>query len=443
MSPFSQKETKATKKTWHSKSRSVTRSIAPDLSRVPFQPSLSSFPSVKFFFLALTTLLSAEPGAKLIVPEPEAWTGQRLPLFVELRAEGSFKGAASFDLPEIPKTVIIKIGSPILSSETQGDTEYFVQRHEFALFSQSKGLIQLPSITARFSHLKGYTGPTFDASEKTEATTLTINRPPNSDSLGFIVTTPSLAIEESWDPSPGPLETGAVLKRNIVQRANQMTGIALKPAPTPDIEGIRTYPGSPEVTDKTERGTFLGERRETVTYLVQQAGLHTLPEIRIDWWNPSTQKLERQTLPSVTFTATAPPAPPARPSRKYLAWLIVPISLALLAFANRERIPIKARALYQRLDPPSNRAKRRFLSACHQNDPTTTRRRWEELRKFRPDADLSDQLRAEVTILLELEFGRSPSSQAWSGQALAEAYNMNFSELLKARTPSALPNLNP
>ena len=409
--------------------------------QLPF-PIKTSFPSVKLIFLALTTLLSAEPGAKLIIPEPEAWTGQRLPLFIELRAEGSFKGAASFDLPEIPKTVIIKIGSPILSSETEGDTEYFVQRHEFALFSQSNGSIQLPPITARFSHLKGYTGPTFDASEKTEAAKLTINRPPNSDSLGFIVTTPSLEIEESWDPTPGPLETGTVLKRTIVQRANQMTGIALKPAPTPEIDGIRTYPGSPEVTDKTERGTFLGERRETVTYLVQQAGLHTLPEIRFDWWNPSTQKLESQTLPSVTFTATAPPAPPAKPSRQSLLWLLLPISLVLLAFIYRQQISNKARALHELLDPPPNKAQRRFLASCRQNDSATARRRWEELRKFHPDAELSDELKRELTRLLELEFGKSPESQVWSGQALAKAYQ-SASGPLESTKPPALPSLNP
>ncbi|MEP6167152.1 MAG: hypothetical protein ABJ208_00455, partial [Rhodopirellula bahusiensis] len=40
------------------------------------------------------------------VPTPKAWVGQRLPFSVQVRAPGSFVGATSFSLPQIPRTVI-------------------------------------------------------------------------------------------------------------------------------------------------------------------------------------------------------------------------------------------------------------------------------------------------------------------------------------------------
>ena len=129
----------------------------------------------------LPMTLSAAPAVKLDVPKTEAWTGQRLPFFIELRAAGSFSGTPSFDLPQIPGTVILKLGSPVLGSRTEGDAEVFTQRHEFALFSQSNGSVELSPITVRFSHRKGYTGPSFDESLQTESAVLTIQRPPGSE----------------------------------------------------------------------------------------------------------------------------------------------------------------------------------------------------------------------------------------------------------------------
>ncbi|MEP4079620.1 hypothetical protein [Haloferula sp.] len=366
-----------------------------------------------------------------------------MPLFIEIRTNGTFSGAASFDLPEIPRTVIIKIGSPVISSENEGDTEFFTQRHEFALFSQADGTLKLPPITARFSHHKGYSGPTFDTSTDTEAATLTIRRPPDSSDLGFLVTTDSLDIEESWDPTPGPLETGAVLKRTIVQRAEQLTGIALKPAPTPEIDGIRTYPGNPEVSDKTERGEFLGERRETVTYLVQQPGLHTLPEIRFDWWNPATETLESLTLPAVSFSATAPPPPPVKPSPARFLWLIIPVAFLIIIIALRGKILNLLRSLHDWIDPPPRRAAREFIKACKTNKPVEAASAWSHYRRIQTKIALTDDLKEEIRSLHSQLYGPSEGSSGWSGQALATAFQQSLKNRAGPLRPDHLPQLNP
>ncbi|MFC7338786.1 hypothetical protein ACFQY0_16440 [Haloferula chungangensis] len=413
--------------------------------RFPDQiPSLmGSLVSLLLFLFVPTIGLAAEPGATLVIPKKEAWTGQRVPIFIELRAEGSFKSSASFDIPEIPQTVVIKVGNPVLSSETDGGNEVFVQSHEFALFSQASGNIEFPPITARFSHTKGYTGPVFDASYQTESVTLTLKRPPNSESLGFLVTTDSLTIEETWDPKPGPLETGAVLKRTIVQRASQQTGIALKPAPTPEIEGIRTYPATPKVSDKTERGTFLGERRETITYLVQQPGLHTLPEIRFDWWNPSTETLESKTLPAITFTATAPPTPPAKPSPLRYLWLVpVVIVLGLAAFYRRS-IASGLHELHDRIDPPQRRAARQFVKACRSNDPAASIAAWNHFRQFDSEIISSVALKEELGRLNSMIYGIPKNQQEWTGEALARAFRQSQHHPAQADHVSQLPELNP
>lgn len=390
----------------------------------------------------LVTATLAEPSVRLELGKPEAWTGERLNFSIELRADGTFDGAPSFDLPEVPGTVIFKLGNPVLGSLNEDGTEYFTQRHHFALFSQADGTVELPPVTVRFAHKKGYTGPSFDESLETRPARLTIRRPPGSAGLGFLVTTDSLDIEESWDPQPGPVEVGAVFKRRIVQRADNLSGIALAPAPAEAPEGVRFYPGDPTVKDTGDRGSLSGERSETLTYLVQQAGLHTLPAIRYDWWNPATRKLESKTLPEVSFTATAPPPPPATPSPMRFLWLLPAAVAAVLAGLFRHRLAAAARQLRDRFDPPPRRAARSFLRACHHDDPAAASREWSRLRALRPDLTTSAELEARLLELQRCRFGPAAGAK-WSGRPLAAAYRGLPVARASATPAHGLPPLNP
>jgi hypothetical protein len=92
-------------------------------------------------------------------PDAKAWVGQRVPFYVELRATGSFAGVANFDLPQLPGTIIMKIGNPVVSSQEIEGQSWFVQTHEFALFSQKPGRLDMPAFAVRFSSRDGFTGP--------------------------------------------------------------------------------------------------------------------------------------------------------------------------------------------------------------------------------------------------------------------------------------------
>ena len=425
--------------------KGFSQSIAKDARcRMPFVRSLTPSRSLRVFAgLFISTLAAiADPSARLETPTTEAWTGQRIPFFIELRAPGSFDGAPSFDIPRMPQSVVLRIGNPVLGSITEGDIEYFTQRHEFALFSQARGEIELPSITARFSHKKGYTGPSYDATVKVPAASFAIRRPPGSEDLGFVVTTKSLEIDEHWAPEPGPVETGAVFKRTITQNASELTGIALAPASTDPIEGLRIYAGEPEVTDRHDRGQLEGERTELVTYLVEEPGRHSLPEIVFRWWNPETETLESTTLPAVRFTATAPPAPPPPPSPpRFLVPLLILILLTA-AFHYRSSLMTATSRLRDFLDPPARRASRRFVRACRRNDAPVAIRAWANVRPNLSSSVLHSDLQIELPNLQRQLYGRGPATP-WSGTRLADAYLAAESGDDPVSVSDALPPLNP
>lgn len=405
--------------------------------------------------LAIVLLLATGAVRAEVAPvtayasQTSAWVGQRLSFYIELRARGTFQGTASFDLPRIPRTLLIKIGEPLVSSkQLEGDT-WFVQQHEFALFTQQAGTLRVPAINVRFARREGYTGPASDVQVQSPALELEIRRPPGSDDIDFLITTESLDVTETWEPVPGPAKVGATFKRSIVQRAAQVPGMALAPAPDTSPEGIRVYPGGAETNDKLTRGEFLGERRETITYLVQKPGIIELPAIDHVWWNPKTEELQSKTLPAVTFEVVATTAgTAAKPlsAGNALAWLLATILILAAGIWQRLRLASWAKQYWYRLNPPDSVAARKLLRACRDNDAAAAEAAWVEwrnnrVRSFRP----SPELQAALLELQRCLFGPSVATTVWRGNALAHA----FKSLLGATTNDAraatadLPSLNP
>lgn len=387
-------------------------------------------------------------------PEAKAWTGQKLSLIVELRSRGSFAGSASFSIPQVPGSLIIKLDSVVVSSEQIEGEEWFVQTHEFALFSQRTGPLQIPEFPVRFGRRDGFDGPVEELETSIPSIGVEIERPPGSEGIAFLITTESLAVSESWDPQPNetpdPIEIGTIFKRRIVQQADGMTGMALIPAPLEAPDGIRVYPPKAETSDRTERGEFRGERRETLTYLMEKPGTLTLPEIRYTWWNPKQQQLETKTLPAIEIEVAAPPSSADSSGGRQLSpwWLAAATTLllGLLWWWQRSRIARSGRALWQRWHPPARVAERQLIRACHRADPAAAWAAWFQWNLVSPAVpSLNETLESEITSLQRHLFGPDPGMQAWDATALARAFRdqlqLSHRDPLRSKR-SVLPELN-
>jgi hypothetical protein len=402
-------------------------------------------------FIAVIGLARADIAPVTVnVPSPKAWTGQRLPFYVELRARGSFAGSSTFDLPQLSGTVLLKIGSPVVGSEEADGETWFVQTHEFALFSQKTGTLDVPAFPVRFSSREGFTGPVSDVQAQSPAFTIEIQRPPASESIGFLITTESLDLSETWEPTPGPAEVGAVFKRTIVQSASQVPGMALAPAPAVAPDGIRVYFGNATLNDRLERGDFLGERRETITYLMQKPGTLELPALTYVWWNPKSETLESKSLPAVTLKITAPPATrdnvSASGAKRFWPWFAATTLLLGLAISRRTSLARFARKCLLYLNPPSRVTARALLRACRQHNAAAASKAWAAWRRtqatdFRP----SPRLQGAVLDSQRHLFGSS-TAVSWKGDELADAFRESQA-LARASRPAPLdtelPPLNP
>lgn len=419
-------------------------------SGTPSRPSRPFVQLTLVFLLFSVRALAEVASVTARMAAPKAWIGQRATLYIELRAPGSFVGTANFELPQIPGTLLMKVGNPVVLSRDIEGASWFVQTHEFALFSQKAGVLEVPAFPVTFSRLEGFVGAATEVKAKTPTLTIEIQRPPGSEPIGFLVTTESLEVTETWDSPPGASKVGAMFKRTIVQRAPNLTGMALAPAPTTAPEGIKVYPGKAETNDKLERGDFLGERRETITYLLQKSGTLSLPALRYVWWNPKTQTLDSKTLPAVTFEVAAPPAAPAPAAtvaaRRTWPWLLAAALVAGLGVWQRRRVAAWAARSWKHLDPPDRVAARRLLRACRRNAAAPAEAAWNAWRatqasEFRPGPKLG----AAVLSLQRHFFGPAPAAP-WRGEDLARAFSLHpaaANTSLSHEPASALPELNP
>lgn len=408
------------------------------------------------FHIALVLLLCSVSALAEVAPvtarmaAPKAWIGQRATLYVELRAPGSFVGTANFELPQISGTLLMRIGNPVVSSQDIEGASWFVQTYEFALFSQKAGVLEVPSFPVTFSRQEGFVGPATEVRAKTPTATIEIQRPPGSERIGFLVTTEALEVTEKWDQAPGPSQVGAMFKRTIVQRASNLPGMALAPAPTTAPDGIKVYPGNAETNDKLGRGDFLGERRETITYLLQRPGPLSLPALTYVWWNPKTQVLESKTLPAVTFEVAAPPAAPSPAAsvaaRRTWPWLLITALVAGFGVWQHRRLTGWARHWWSKWNPPDRVAARQLLRACRRNDAARAATAWNLWRDMQATGfQPGPELRAAVIGLQRQRFGPASAGQ-WHGDDLARAFEKHPTAVktgFSHEPASALPELNP
>ncbi|PQO27311.1 hypothetical protein C5Y96_17355 [Blastopirellula marina] len=378
------------------------------------------------------------------------WVGQRIPVFVEIRAKGTFSGATNFSLPQILQSVFVQVGNPVVSSEEHDGDSWFVQVHEFALFTQSSGSIEIPAFSVRYSNHDGFTGPVTSHNEIVPQAKLEVKSPPDRESHGFLVTTDKIDISETWQPKPGSVKQGDIAVRTITQSADQMIGMALAPPPNQTIDGIQVYPGTPTVSLAMERGEFLGTRTDEITYRFDKAGTLSIPEVTYTWWDPDKQQYHSHTLPAVDFEVAAVVQPgsatdTAKNSTHWLVWL--PISLALVGLGAWQypKLKVWGASIWQKLNPPDKVATRQLLQACRTHDVQQAEIAWAQWQSTQMQPlDLSKDLEDAVNELHRVIYGAGPHVP-WNGNALAHAFERQRRNELKCQlaSDSALPQMNP
>lgn len=188
-------------------------------------------------------------------------------------------------------------------NETIDGVQWFGVSRTYRIVPRASGAFDVPAIRITL-HPGGTDTP---VTQQTAPLTFTATLPPGAEGMTTFFPAPGLTATQRIEPQDGKLEVGGTVTRSVTQHADATESMLIAPVQFGDVEGLRRYPKPPVTrntsTDRT--GLVAGERTDTVTYVVNTRGGHTLPAIDIEWWNTSVQRRETIHLPAVSFTARA------------------------------------------------------------------------------------------------------------------------------------------
>ena len=251
--------------------------------------------------------LAARVRAELGAEDGRAFVGQRVRLYIEVLVTGPFDGNPRFDLPQVSGALLAKMpGGPTPGSAELDGVSYLSQRHGFAVYAQRPGEIVIPPVVVRATARESYApGPSVEHRIATDELRFTATMPPGAERLATLISAPSFAVEEAWDPQPGAARVGDAFTRTVAMRAPDVLGLAFPPLPIASREGLRVYPKEPEVEEKSFRGTLTGSSVQRFVYVCEAPGRYVLPALRIPWYDLGAGRLRFHELPAVTLDVAA------------------------------------------------------------------------------------------------------------------------------------------
>ncbi|HTN35264.1 MAG TPA: BatD family protein [Marinobacter sp.] len=389
--------------------------------------------------------------------------------------------------PENPNAIIEQLGKQREFSRYRDGVNYRVVERRYAIFPQQPGNFSLEPI--RFE------GQARDANGKLEFlrdSQQLFDIPVKDIPPGFTGNTwlpaSNLTLEQTGLPSPMQVKTGDNLTRKLTLKAEGLPSEALPPLSVTTPDGLRSYPDQPERSTEVTAAGLESTLTQTTALVPVQTGKMELPEIRIPWWNTTTdseqvaiipaQVLEVSAGTAASVTTSTPSEGKSEKSSETTTsavnnvlvkssdsvWQWVSLTILVLWFLTMA-------AWWQSRRQGINRRARQSVSALDQEKPTFDKlidaakkaspstpvllTRWMNIRvpgrNFRTAAEAvafcdDPGLRDELAKLQEHLFAtgaRSETSDGWDAKALVSALERVRQTAATAPSESGLPPLYP
>ena len=241
--------------------------------------------------------------------DQEIWAGQQVTINLDIKTTGFSFSDTHFNLPEVEGGFLMQTDSTTIKlTESKDGETWQVLRYPFSLFPQKSGQLTVPPISVRFGSSAGFGSEKRNFEFETEPLTLSVKLPPGVGENEIVVSTRDFGLEHDWQPEADLVKAGDAFTLTVKRRAGDISAMLLPPLPVYRTGGLAAYPQTPQVEDRTNRGDLVGERTDSITWVVETAGSYTIPGIRFKWWDPVRQELQQQVIPGIEFEVAGSPA---------------------------------------------------------------------------------------------------------------------------------------
>ena len=278
---------------------------------------------------------------------------------------------------------------------------YRVIERRFAVFPQASGPLTLPALRLDVRIAEPGTASTmgrlFGEGRRvrlaTQPVEVTVKPRPDAAATPWLPAK-AVVLADEWSEDPPRLVAGEPVTWTLRLAATGLNGEQLPPLELPTLEGVRVYPDQPSIATRTGAETVHGERVERIAIVPGAAGILTIPELRVEWWDVEADAPRTAVLPARTLSVAPAPASAAAPRPALAAppvatgasprpWQIASAALALAWLVTLGAL-MRARGWWRGASllsgAPADTSSRspaaardRVLAACRAADPRAAR----------------------------------------------------------------------
>ncbi|MGH8432883.1 MAG: hypothetical protein ACRERX_00015 [Pseudomonas sp.] len=239
-----------------------------------------------------------------LMPAGTAIVGGTLHLEVDVLVDTWFTGAPQLPPLQLPGAVVMPPNSEAthLNQTRQGKTFYGL-RFTYLIAPMQAQSYSIPALAIRVQAGQA------SAPITVQSTPLSFiaRQPAGVAADQHLLVAQALKLDQQVSHSADPLKVGDSITRQLTTQATGALSMLIPPPEFAEVAGLKRYLKTPQVSTLSNgRGDISGgQRSDSATYVVEQAGHYTLPAIELQWWDASTNRMRTSSVPALKIAAAA------------------------------------------------------------------------------------------------------------------------------------------
>ncbi len=236
-------------------------------------------------------------------PEEPYVQGQ-ISYIIRLYVSSSVNG--SLHEPKAGDSVIQKLGDDVSFEANRDNKHYRVIERRYAIFPQKSGTLEIEPIR--------FLGQITDANKslpsrevhlRSEAITVNVKpQPPGFTGKNWLPAR-DVVLVETWSGQNPTFRVGEPITRTLRLKATGLKSAQIPPIDPGETDGFRIYPEQGEQGEELVDKWLIGIRSQSIAFVPTRSGSTTIPEIRVPWWDVTTNEQRVATIPARTVTVAA------------------------------------------------------------------------------------------------------------------------------------------
>ncbi|MFQ5346153.1 MAG: hypothetical protein ACE5DZ_09400 [Mariprofundus sp.] len=255
--------------------------------------------------LSATSLATLQADGRIkiktwVEPQDSMIARQQLQLNIEIATDTRFAAGTRIGHVDIDDAIVLQREKfAVNSTRSEEGRNWVVQLWTLTVYPQRGGTFDVPAIALHLSIAEEQSGTAITGTLYTKPLQFQAIIPPALQGKGDKwVATSRFEVSDILNRSLDHLKPGDAIVRTIRISADNLPAMMLPAAQAESIEGISIYKKTPRLNDRSNRGDYLAERVDVLTYVFEKPGNYVLPARNYDWWNLETGNMESVELPA-------------------------------------------------------------------------------------------------------------------------------------------------